>query len=56
MHAMRPQLWTKGPIKSLPESRVKYPKPEEAGGEAQSVFQPLLPPFPVDAMKNGKEQ
>ena len=56
MHAMRPQLWTKGPIKSLPESRVKYPKPEEAGGEAQGVFQPLLPPFPVDAMKNGKEQ
>ena len=35
MHAMRTQLWTKGTIKSLPESRGWIPKPEEGGGEAQ---------------------
>ena len=46
MHAMRPQLRTKGPIKSLPESRVKYPKPEEAGGRLKACSNLSCPPSP----------
>ena len=56
MHAMRPQLRTKGSIKSLPESRGWSPKPEEAGRGPRACSIPLLPPFPVDAMKNGKSR
>ena len=56
MHAMRPQLRTKRSIKSPPESRDWIPQPEEAGGGSGACAIPVLPPIPVDAMKNGKEQ